>query len=142
MGGDNLTERGSGWAKPAPMPRGSPTPAVGCPPELPSLPVAPRFAGSMRPLAALLVGLWLVPAPLAAQDASPYVPLQHWVMPYVEHLIATGVIADPTPLTRPLKRSDLARALRAADTTVLSSAARSEERRVGKECRSRWSPYH
>ena len=24
----------------------------------------------------------------------------------------------------------------------LSSGARSEERRVGKECRSRWSPYH
>ena len=23
-----------------------------------------------------------------------------------------------------------------------SDAARSEERRVGKECRSRWSPYH
>src|SRR3712207_6993847 len=25
---------------------------------------------------------------------------------------------------------------------VLPSQARSEERRVGKECRSRWSPYH
>ena len=25
---------------------------------------------------------------------------------------------------------------------TLSDAARSEERRVGKECRSRWSPYH
>src|SRR5574341_1326811 len=25
---------------------------------------------------------------------------------------------------------------------VLRAAARSEERRVGKECRSRWSPYH
>ena len=25
---------------------------------------------------------------------------------------------------------------------VGSDAARSEERRVGKECRSRWSPYH
>ena len=24
----------------------------------------------------------------------------------------------------------------------LSGLARSEERRVGKECRSRWSPYH
>ena len=24
----------------------------------------------------------------------------------------------------------------------LSNIARSEERRVGKECRSRWSPYH
>src|SRR3712207_5806651 len=27
-------------------------------------------------------------------------------------------------------------------TTALNSAVRSEERRVGKECRSRWSPYH
>ena len=25
---------------------------------------------------------------------------------------------------------------------VLDGQARSEERRVGKECRSRWSPYH
>ena len=25
---------------------------------------------------------------------------------------------------------------------VLGAAVRSEERRVGKECRSRWSPYH
>ena len=27
-------------------------------------------------------------------------------------------------------------------TTVAARAVRSEERRVGKECRSRWSPYH
>src|SRR2546426_12695392 len=27
-------------------------------------------------------------------------------------------------------------------TPVLLLTARSEERRVGKECRSRWSPYH
>src|ERR1035441_1295336 len=26
--------------------------------------------------------------------------------------------------------------------TLITSALRSEERRVGKECRSRWSPYH
>ena len=25
---------------------------------------------------------------------------------------------------------------------LISTTARSEERRVGKECRSRWSPYH
>ena len=25
---------------------------------------------------------------------------------------------------------------------IIDSAKRSEERRVGKECRSRWSPYH
>src|SRR3712207_9515634 len=27
-------------------------------------------------------------------------------------------------------------------TAILQGAIRSEERRVGKECRSRWSPYH
>src|SRR2546430_5392365 len=31
---------------------------------------------------------------------------------------------------------------RAADRTLELVRARSEERRVGKECRSRWSPYH
>ena len=28
------------------------------------------------------------------------------------------------------------------DTVDVPSSKRSEERRVGKECRSRWSPYH
>ena len=28
------------------------------------------------------------------------------------------------------------------ETKALYEACRSEERRVGKECRSRWSPYH
>ena len=28
------------------------------------------------------------------------------------------------------------------DTIFICPDARSEERRVGKECRSRWSPYH
>src|SRR2546430_16149661 len=30
----------------------------------------------------------------------------------------------------------------AAAVTTATSCPRSEERRVGKECRSRWSPYH
>ena len=30
----------------------------------------------------------------------------------------------------------------ASTSEAASAAARSEERRVGKECRSRWSPYH
>jgi hypothetical protein len=58
--------------------------------------------------------------PLVAQEASPYVPLQHWTMPYVEHLIARGVIPDPTPLTRPLRRADLVRVLHAVDTLTVS----------------------
>ena len=29
-----------------------------------------------------------------------------------------------------------------ATPTLIDISSRSEERRVGKECRSRWSPYH
>src|SRR3989337_533099 len=32
--------------------------------------------------------------------------------------------------------------IRDATVTGVQTCARSEERRVGKECRSRWSPYH
>ena len=32
--------------------------------------------------------------------------------------------------------------LKIYDTTLAEKLMRSEERRVGKECRSRWSPYH
>jgi hypothetical protein len=63
---------------------------------------------------------------LAAQgaDASAYLPLEHWGMPWVEHLIARGAIGDPNPLTRPLRRRDVRQALEAADTLQLSSGLR------------------
>src|SRR2546425_11453535 len=57
------------------------------------------------------------------------------------------VLANKRPLTAHRKLYDELRALADArgrrllhETTV--GAGRSEERRVGKECRSRWSPYH
>jgi len=70
------------------------------------------------------------PTALAAQEASPYVPLGHWTMPYVEHLIARGVIRDPTPLTRPLKRADLVRALREVDTLTVNATVAKTVRRL------------
>ena len=55
----------------------------------------------------------------------------------------------------PLSRADLAKMLHLTKATVstivqelldrqlvIELGSRSEERRVGKECRSRWSPYH
>ena len=78
-----------------------------------------------------LVASMFTPKALSAQEASPYVPLQHSTMPYVEHLIARSVIADPTPLTRPLRRADLVRVLRAVDTlTVSDQEARTVRRLV------------
>ena len=47
---------------------------------------------------------------------------------------------------RPLHAEELAATLGVARSNVSNSLKelqlRSEERRVGKECRSRWSPYH
>jgi len=63
-------------------------------------------------------------ANLAAQDPSPYLPLSHWATPYLEHLIARGAIADPSPLSRPFAQADVVRVLSAADTTRLGGAER------------------
>jgi hypothetical protein len=82
------------------------------------------------PARVVLIALVLGARVLAAQDASPYVPLQHWTMPYVEHLIATGALRDPTPLTRPLKQADLIRALEAVDTLRADAAVRASVRRL------------
>jgi len=82
-----------------------------------------------------LVLIALGAMPLAAQTASPYVPMHHWAMPYVEYLISTGVIVDPTPLTRPLRQSDLLRALEAADTSRTGGAAAATLHRLREEFR-------
>src|SRR2546426_8632497 len=59
-----------------------------------------------------------------ATEARPYAILQ---LLAVIHIAATAAIAE--------RRSWRLR-------SVWIGLARSEERRVGKECRSRWSPYH
>ena len=45
---------------------------------------------------------------------------------------------------RPFEYKDASGKLVGIDVEILAAIAedRSEERRVGKECRSRWSPYH
>src|SRR5438046_9410777 len=91
-----------------------------------------RAAGAL-----LLVATSFSATPLDAQTASPYVPLHHWAAPYVEYLISSGVIADPTPLTRPLKQADVVLALEAADTTHLGGAVKASVRRLLSELRPR-----
>src|SRR3989454_12671891 len=59
-----------------------------------------------------------------------------------EDLVAAGVI-DPTKVTRTaLQNAASIAALLLTTECVVVEKKRSEERRVGKECRSRWSPYH
>src|SRR3989454_5265382 len=88
------------------------------------------------PIPLLVATLLFRSAPLAAQQASPYVPIDGWVMPYVEHLIRAGVIADPDPLTRPLRRAAIVAALAGADTTAVGAATRETIRRLVAELSS------
>ena len=52
------------------------------------------------------------------------------------------VIWVPTPQALVDKMLDMAKVTPKDYVIDLGSGDRSEERRVGKECRSRWSPYH
>lgn len=72
----------------------------------------------------VLAALLAVASPLAAQTNGRFLSLSDWTAPYVEQLIRAGVIADPDPLTRPLRRADVARALAAVDTASLRPALR------------------
>src|SRR5256886_13566739 len=69
---------------------------------------------------------------------DPFLPLPAQVAAGIPAASAAGRLAQARAL--------LAGWRRGADELVLSaplySQDRSEERRVGKECRSRWSPYH
>src|SRR5256885_11919185 len=105
-----------------------------------------------RPLVA-----WLATASLVAiaaegalggvvvtNELAPWLVLMHLglAMIILGFLIATAVMSLPT--TEGVRDHSFRRLalIAAAATYFLLLTGRSEERRVGKECRSRWSPYH
>src|SRR5258705_352054 len=91
-----------------------------------------------RLLASLLASVgffsvvFLVPSVAVSQEASPYLPINWWGMPYVEHLIAAGRVADPSPLSRPFRCAPVVRGVEAVDRNVVTGG----ERAVRKPIRS------
>src|SRR3989442_13980372 len=85
-----------GWVDPGPVARGY---GPGRPCALPDRTGAPRFPGSMRALFLLLPATLLFGSePLGAQQASPYVPLDRCLIPYVDSLIPGRAVAASDPL--------------------------------------------
>jgi hypothetical protein len=79
-------------------------------------------------LCALTVGLARQAAaqgePPRQQDRpSPYVSLDDPQLPLLEHLIARGDVADPSPFIRPFRRSDALRVLATADSAHAGGTA-------------------
>ena len=86
----------------------------------------------------LVAALGLTARYAAAQsESNRYLPIASWTTPYVEHLIRSGVLVGLDPLTRPLRRADVARAVATADTTRLDLAARSALRLLQGELAER-----
>ena len=93
-------------------------------------------------LAALALAAVLLVRQTVFRGGQPDAPAAVPTAPAVTALPApTHVTVQPLAATRDAL-ADTQRADASAHTTPETAAVRSEERRVGKECRSRWSPYH
>src|SRR2546422_6341836 len=65
------------------------------------------------------------------------------ILPLLPALVAVMVAAPTaTPVTKPVGATVASAGVLDVQLTDRPESTRSEERRVGKECRSRWSPYH
>ena len=60
----------------------------------------------------------------------------------VKLVVGGSGVASLIDASNPLPVNDAGGSLTIDGTVAVSSVGGSEERRVGKECRSRWSPYH
>src|SRR5256886_14931491 len=81
-----------------------------------------------EPIDALMECLLILPLPPLAQHAA-CVRLGALIIESVTHLVSDDA-ADAAVVDRRIR------------VGIEEGRLRSEERRVGKECRSRWSPYH
>ena len=72
-------------------------------------------------------------APLQNSTADPQ---RDYTVPWQAGI--TGIAYNAALVTKPVRTMQQL----LTDRTLKGRVARSEERRVGKECRSRWSPYH
>ena len=67
----------------------------------------------------------------------------HYFVSYYDYYQPEAyILSSDTYIEKDASVNDRIERLRLAATKALIETTRSEERRVGKECRSRWSPYH
>src|SRR2546427_10919042 len=83
---------------------------------------------------------YLTGSPGIAKNTSIGISYLRLAIPKAEQRVASCLAKNLS--LRELISEDLAFALRQAAEVDEIARLRSEERRVGKECRSRWSPYH
>ena len=88
------------------------------------------------------VKLGLISATVSPNSSRLRWPTRHWSAPAYRALDRVGTISEEDGERLELLGARPETIAVTGDTRYDSVAERSEERRVGKECRSRWSPYH
>ena len=74
---------------------------------------------------------------LAARAGAAVVPVGPRTSRYSAEQVVAELVSASVRSEGPVREVSLL-----TDDRAVPAARRSEERRVGKECRSRWSPYH
>ena len=80
--------------------------------------------------------------PVISPDGKLYHVLKEQMLSEPVHEVGDPEVRKGVPGRKWVMVIDLARCAGLKKCTASCNAMRSEERRVGKECRSRWSPYH
>src|SRR2546422_9170403 len=107
--------------------------------------MAPLRAVTAEEIESLAIGAWILGT---GGGGSPYLALLNMRALYRQGAVVSlmdpldladdDLVAVVSNMGAPLVGQE-----RLTDPkTIASAVTRSEERRVGKECRSRWSPYH
>src|ERR1051326_2469384 len=83
---------------------------------------------------------------VAAMSATNYGPVvdagSNVVVQITTSLVLAGLATDDGKPNPPGALSNTWNLISGPAAVTITNVHRSEERRVGKECRSRWSPYH
>jgi hypothetical protein len=82
---------------------------------------------------ALLCVCLLGTGAVQAQSPARYVPEDSWIAPLTNYLQRAGILRSLDPLTRPLRRGDIARAIAETDTTALDRRLRTMLRLIAQE---------
>ena len=99
---------------------------------------APKLAAGISQVVRLVILSYL----LLALAADGYTQTNGQTLVFINANIIDGVSAEPIKNASIVVADGKIQEIKVGEVSVPAGAKRSEERRVGKECRSRWSPDH
>src|SRR2546422_1435318 len=115
---------------------------IGVPPDHSSQPIPNYIAMEVLVIVVILIGALLLRGRLSVEKPGKFQHLMEVVVEFVQGLAEEIIGNDSRRYVAMLGTLGVFIVLSNLLGLIPTLDTRSEERRVGKECRSRWSPYH